>query len=211
MAAARSDFDGVLRRRWTARPGSISARMARGIFGAGIVAGGDDEIAAFARGLAHLGALGAVAVAAAAEERDDARAATCGGHLAGEGGQIAQGVVGVGVVHDHGEGLAGVDGLEAAGNGLERGNGGDEMRERNAARVGGGEGGEQVEDVDFAGETRGDAGRAGGSFELDGGAGGRERVARGAPVAHADSVGANFRAGFARGRGELFARADRAR
>ena len=42
------------------------------IFGAGIVAGGDDEVASLARGLAHLGALGAVAIAAAAKEGDDA-------------------------------------------------------------------------------------------------------------------------------------------
>ncbi len=109
-----------------------------GIFGAGIVAGGDDEIAALARGLAHFRALGAVAVAAAAEERDDARAG-CGGHLAGERGQVAQRVVGVRVVDDDGEGLARVDGLKAAGNGLEVRDGGDEMGERNAARVGGGE------------------------------------------------------------------------
>ena len=53
------------------------------IFGAGIVAGGDDEVAAFAGGLAHLGALGAVAVAAAAEEGDDALA----GFARSSGGQ----------------------------------------------------------------------------------------------------------------------------
>ena len=119
MAAARSGSM-VYATPVAFRPGSISARMASGIFGAGIVAGGDDEIAAFARGLAHLGALGAVAVAAAAEEGDDARAGCCG-DLAGERGQVAQRVVGVGVVDDDGEGLAGIDGLEAAGNGLERG------------------------------------------------------------------------------------------
>ena len=76
------------------------------------------KVAALAGGLAHLGALGAVAVAAAAEERDDARAGIRR-HLAGERGQVAQRVVGVRVVHDDGEGLAGIDGLEAAGNGLE--------------------------------------------------------------------------------------------
>ena len=44
------------------------------IFGARIVAGGDDEVATLARGLAHLGALGAVAVASATEDGDDALA-----------------------------------------------------------------------------------------------------------------------------------------
>ena len=50
-----------------------------------------------------------------------------------------------------------------------------------------------------------DAGRSGGSFEIDGRAGGREPVAGGAPVAHANSVGANLRAGCACGRGQRFA------
>ena len=177
--------------------------MAAGSSERGIVAGGDDEIAALAGGLAHLWPLGAVAIAAAAEERDHARACGCG-HLARQRGQIAQGVVGVRVVDDDGERLAGIDGLEAAGNGPEHGNGGDEMRKRDAARVRGGEGREQIEDVHFAGETRADAGRSGRSFELDGGAGRCEPVARGAPIALADAVSANFRAGFARGCGKLF-------
>src|ERR1700761_1164374 len=42
-----------------------------GVFGAGVVAGKDNEVAAFASGTAHLGALGLVAVAATAEEGDD--------------------------------------------------------------------------------------------------------------------------------------------
>ena len=80
------------------------------------------------------------------------------GHLAGKRGEVAQGVVGVGVVDDDGEGLAGIDGLKAAGNGIESWDGGDEFVERNAARVGRSEGGEQIEDVDFAGEARIDLG-----------------------------------------------------
>ena len=175
MAAARSTST-VYATPVDWRPGSISARIDAGIFGARIVAGGDDEIAAFARCLTHFGALGAVAIAAAAEERDDARAGSSG-DLAGERSQIAERVVGMRVVDDHGEWLARIDGLEAAGNGLERWNRTGEMRERNAARVGGGEGREKVEDVDFAGQTRGEAGRAGGSFELNSRAGRRERVA----------------------------------
>ena len=75
------------------------------IFGARIVAGGNHEVASLARGVAHLGALGAVAIAAAAEERDDA-AAGLRRQLAGQGDQVAQRVVGVRVVHNDGEGLA---------------------------------------------------------------------------------------------------------
>ena len=88
------------------------------IFGARIVAGGDDEIASLARGLAHLGPLGAVAIAAAAEQRDHAPAGLRG-HLPRQGSQIAQRIVGVRVVHDHGERLARIDRLKAARNGLE--------------------------------------------------------------------------------------------
>ncbi len=67
--------------------------------------------------LAHLWALGAVAVATATEERDDA-AAGVRGELAGQDDEIAQGVVGVGVVDDHREGLAGIDRLKAPGHGF---------------------------------------------------------------------------------------------
>ena len=63
------------------------------------------------------------------------RAPAASGHLARQRGQVAQGVVGVRVVDDDGEGLAGIDGLEAAGNGSERGNRGGEMRKCDAARV----------------------------------------------------------------------------
>src|SRR5204863_9117876 len=43
------------------------------ILGARVVAGGDDQVRAAARGLAHQGTLAAVAVAAASEDADDAR------------------------------------------------------------------------------------------------------------------------------------------
>jgi len=127
------------------------------IFRARIVAGGDDEIAAFAGGHAHLGALGAVAIAAAAKERDDALAALRG-HLPGERREIAQRVVGVGVVHDHGEGLARIDGLKAAGNRFERGHAGNEIGKLDATRMGGGQRGKKIEDVDFAGQLGFNAG-----------------------------------------------------
>ncbi len=62
-------------------------------------------------GLAHQGALGAVAVAAAAEERDH----TAGGQGARHLNDVAQGVVGVRVVDHDQKGLAAVHALEAAG------------------------------------------------------------------------------------------------
>jgi hypothetical protein len=91
----------------------------RGIFGARVVAGEDDQIAALAGGAAHLGALSAVAVAAAAEESDDSAlrvAGTAVGYeLAGQGDEVAQGIVGVGVVDDDGDAVAGRHDLEATG------------------------------------------------------------------------------------------------
>ncbi len=84
------------------------------IFGARVVAGGDDEVASLPCGQAHLGAFGAIAIAAAAEDSEDA-ATGLRGHLARKSSEIAERVVGVRVVDDDGEGLAGVDGLEAAG------------------------------------------------------------------------------------------------
>ena len=89
------------------------------------------------------------------------------------------------------------------GTGLSVGDGGDEIGEGNAARMGRSEGREQVENVDFAGEARDDLGRACGGFEMEDRAGGSERVTGGAPVAFADAVGADFCAGFARGGGEF--------
>ena len=66
------------------------------------------------------------------------------------------------------------------------------------------EGGEQVEDVHFAGETRNDFRGARGRFKIDHRAAGSERVACRAPVALADAVSAHFRAGLARGAGQFF-------
>jgi hypothetical protein len=73
-----------------------------------------------AGGQAHLRTLGAVAVAAAAEERNHALA-RLRRHLPGQNDQVAQRVVGVGVVHDHREGLARIDGWKRPGTGLRRG------------------------------------------------------------------------------------------
>src|SRR5208337_227625 len=81
--------------------------------------------------------------------------------------------------------------------GPEHGNGRGDMRKRDATRGCGGEGRKQIEDVDFAGETRAEASRSNRSLELDSGARRREPVARGAPIALADAIGTNFRAGLA--------------
>src|ERR1035441_7459815 len=87
------------------------------IFGARVVAGEDDEVAGFGGCLAHEGTLGAVAVAAAAEEGDDALWVEPASH----GNDVAQRVVGVRVIHHDDEGLAFIDALETPGNGLEIG------------------------------------------------------------------------------------------
>jgi hypothetical protein len=73
-----------------------------GRFRARIVAGDDNEVTALASGLAHLRALGAVAISPAAEERKDTAWSTCllraGGKLPRHCDEIAQGVVGKCVV-----------------------------------------------------------------------------------------------------------------
>src|SRR6185312_7563027 len=120
------------------------------IFRARIVAGEDDDVAELAGGLAHQWALGAVAVAAGAEEGDDA--AGFEGTRGGDG--VAEGVVRVGVIDDDVEGLASVDALEAAGDAgaggacLDDDFGWKLVRHRGAA------GTEDVEDVEAAGERR---------------------------------------------------------
>ena len=69
-------LDGVMDAAGFERRFNFGENRAR-IFGARVVAGGHDKVASLARGLAHLGALGAVAIAAAAEERDDAAFGLC--------------------------------------------------------------------------------------------------------------------------------------
>src|ERR1035441_10375739 len=122
----------------------------QGIFGSRCVAGEDDEVAALRGCLSHEGTLGAVAVAAAAEERNDALWVEPAGHR----DDVAQRVVGVRVVHHHDEGLAFIDTLKAPRNGPEIGDaagddfGGEAVGEAGRAR------GENVVDVDLANERR---------------------------------------------------------
>ena len=82
------------------------------IFRSRIVAGEDYEIAGFRGGLSHQRALGAIAIAAASEERDDALGIEPARHRDG----IAQRIVGVSIIHRHYERLALIHALESSGN-----------------------------------------------------------------------------------------------
>ena len=63
---------------------------------------------------------------------------------------------------------------------------------------------QQVENVHLAGQTRDHLRRARRSFEVEHRAAGSERIACGAPVALADSIGANLGSGLARGCSQFF-------
>ena len=84
------------------------------IFGARIVAGQHHEVAGLGGRLSHQRTLGAVAIAAAAEKRDDALGVEAARHR----DDVAQRVVGVRVVHHDDERLAFIHALEAPGHGL---------------------------------------------------------------------------------------------
>ena len=94
-----------------------------GIFTPRIIRGEHDEITATPGGLAHQGTLGAIAIAAATEQRNDSRSgAGARNKFTSERGQIAECIVGVGVIHDYSEGLATVDALKSAWDMGQRGN-----------------------------------------------------------------------------------------
>src|SRR5262249_22303878 len=77
------------------------------------------------------------------------------------------------------ERLARMHGLKAAGNGRKLRDGSDQLVERDAAGMRGGEGCEQVEDVDFAGQVRVDRAGAERRFECERGPGwGKSKAAR---------------------------------
>src|SRR5690606_806339 len=137
---------------------------ARGILGARIVVGDDDEIGAVGRGGAHEGAFGAVAVAAGAEDGDD----PAGGGLPErvEDGGDRLGLVGV-VDHAADGGRAG-DQFHAAGHAGAGGDAGERVDEVDAHRFeqGRGEGG--VGDVVASGHVDAAVGLAGGSGQDEG-------------------------------------------
>src|SRR3954447_25753918 len=121
----------------------------RGIV-AGVVGGDDRDVGALAGDRAHERALGAVAVAAGAEDHDEAvlRQRTGGAQ------DVVEGVGGVGVVDEDRERLALVHGLEAAGDfgGVREGVG--DRVVVDAQRADRGDGAQDVEDVEAAGERR---------------------------------------------------------
>ena len=120
------------------------------IFGARVVAGQHHEVAGFGGRLPHQRTLGAVAVAAAAEKRDDA----LGVEPAGHGDDVAQRIVGMRVVHHDDEGLAFIDALEAPGHGLQIGDAARDHFGRQAVGQAGRTGGKNVIDVDLADQRR---------------------------------------------------------
>ena len=95
--------------------------MASGSSETGIVGRKYDKIAAFASRAAHQGTLLAIPISAASEQRDDPargrlrlRDPGPAHELPRQRYQVAKRIVGVSVVHNDREGLAHVDGLEAA-------------------------------------------------------------------------------------------------
>src|SRR5208337_5039709 len=87
-----------------------------GVLAARIVTRQDYEIAATSGGFAHQRTLGAVAIATATEYGDDAsRPAPLVEEVVGHGRQVADGIIRVGIVHDHRERLPKVEPLEASG------------------------------------------------------------------------------------------------
>src|SRR5215469_6371202 len=103
------------------------------IFAARIVGSKDNEITAVSRGLAHQGTLGAVAISTAAEQSDNP---SCQPGLRDEfpgyGRQITEGVIGVGIIHNHRKRLAAINTLETPGNAVEVR---DSLRDRLALRT----------------------------------------------------------------------------
>lgn len=138
------------------------------IFGARIVGGEHNEIAALASSIAHQRAFGAIAISTAAEERNDpsllawartggaARASiwtfirTMRDEISSECGEVAERVIGVRVVNHHREGLSAIDLLKTAGN---VGESSDSFNDRfggAVARIGRRGGGEHIVDIHSA-------------------------------------------------------------
>src|SRR5207248_11758247 len=77
------------------------------IFAARIVRGEDDIITTRAGGRAHQRTLALIAIATATEESNHAAWLLLRrDEFSSDGGEIAERIVGVGIVHDHSEGLA---------------------------------------------------------------------------------------------------------
>ena len=143
-----------------------------GILAARVVGGDDDEIAQPSGHRAHERPLGPIAVAAAAEHRDQPAAGQRPRRLE----QVAQRVVGVGVVDDDRHPvLVARNDLKASGHALERLNSAFDRIERQIERHAGRGGGENVVDVRTADEPRTQAQRAARGSHVEGQALERER------------------------------------
>src|SRR5439155_10995400 len=91
------------------------------IFAARVIGGQHHEITAPAGGLAHYWALGAIAIAAAAKHSDHPTfLASTLDKLATESREIAECIVGMGIIHDDGKRLLAIDSLKAAGDASQR-------------------------------------------------------------------------------------------
>ena len=86
---------------------------------------------------------------------------------AGDGDGIAEGVVGVAVVDNDEEGLAGIDTLKAAGDGGAAGDALADGLEGDVEAEGGGSGAEDIGDIDEAEQGRGNGERAGRGDEIE--------------------------------------------
>ena len=123
-----------------------------GVLRARVVGGDDDVVGQRRGGGAHERALGPVAVAAGAEDHEHATLA----QAAGGPQDVLERVRGVGVVDEHREGLALVDGLEAAGRQLGPGQAGRDRLVADAERARGGDRAEGVEDVEAPRQRHGE-------------------------------------------------------
>src|SRR6185437_7393074 len=135
-----------------------------------VVAGDDDEVAGFRSRQAHLLTLGAVAVAATAEEGNDTAAVDTNA-VASKRNEIAESIVGVRVVNDDAEACAfrACYDLEAAGNLAQRRSRTCDLFERQAASESGAHGREEVIDIHAAAQWRLNGDRSVGSDEVEAG------------------------------------------
>jgi hypothetical protein len=120
LAAVGLHATNILRRTSVTQPRRIVHDGQR-IFRARVVGGEHTKSLPFAGGLAHQRALGAIAIASAAEQRDDFAPPAAGAarnKIASQRGEVAERIVGVRVVHNHRERLAAIDALKAPGNAL---------------------------------------------------------------------------------------------
>ena len=111
-----------------------------GVLRAGVVAGDEDDVGQFLGHLAHAGALGAVAVSAAAEDDDE----TPVGKGLQRGEDLFQPVVGMSVIDEGGEGPGLLYAFEAPRDALEGEDPGGGLLERRAERGRGRRGGEML-------------------------------------------------------------------